>query len=82
MFIADDLAEHYPNITYCHIPMEELPDRLEELPKNKPIAVLCRTTSRSPIVFAFLRTRDFEQVKIVEGGYVALVKFLTQEHGI
>ena len=82
MFIAEDLATHYPNLTYHHIPMEALPDRLDELPKQQPIAVLCRTTSRSPIVYAFLRMHGFDQVKIVEGGYVALVKFLTEKHGI
>jgi len=81
MFIADDLKTHYPNIAYFHIPMNEIPDRVEELPEQ-PVAVLCRTTNRSPIVYAFLRTQGFEEVKVVEGGYVALVKYLTQKHGI
>jgi rhodanese-related sulfurtransferase len=81
MSIAEDL-QHYPGIKYQHIPMNELPDRLDELPLEKEILVFCRTTNRSAMVYAFLRTQGFECVRLVEGGYVALVKFLVAAHGI
>ncbi len=81
MSIADDLA-HYPALGYLHLPMHELPDRLGELPSDREIFVFCRTTNRSAMVYAFLRTQGFERVRLVEGGYVALVKQLVAAHGI
>ena len=81
MSIAEDLA-HYPGIGYLHVPMNELPDRLGELPADREILVFCRTTNRSAMVYAFLRTQGFEHVRLVEGGYVALVKLLVAAHGI
>ena len=81
MSIAEELA-HYPKVGYLHIPMHELPDRLDELPADREILVFCRTTNRSAMVYAFLRTQDFERVRLVEGGYVALVKLLVAAHGI
>ena len=81
MSIAEDL-DHYPRVGYLHIPMNELPDRLAELPADREILVFCRTTNRSAMVYAFLRTHGFERVRLVEGGYVALVKLLVAAHGI
>lgn len=81
MSITEDLV-HYPEIEYLHIPMNELPDRLDELPQDREILVFCRTTNRSAMVYAFLRTRGFCQVRLVVGGYVALVKLLVAVHGI
>ncbi len=81
MSIAEDLA-HYPEIGYLHVPMNELPDRLDELPTDRKILVFCRTTNRSAMVYAFLRTQGFDRVRLVEGGYVALVKLLVAAHGI
>ena len=81
MSITEDLT-HYPDIEYRHIPMNELPDRLDELPIDQEILVFCRTTNRSAMVYAFLRTQGFECVRLVEGGYVALVKLIVATHGI
>jgi rhodanese-related sulfurtransferase len=81
MSISEDLT-HYPSIEYQHIPMNELPDRLDELPQNKEILIFCRTTNRSAMVYAFLRTQGFKRVRLVEGGYVALVKLIVATHGI
>ncbi len=81
MSIAEDL-ENYPEIGYLHIPMNELPDRLDRLPPDRDILLFCRTTSRSAMVYAFLRTQGFDRVRLVEGGYVALVKLLVEAHGI
>jgi len=81
MSIEEGLV-HYPEITYLHIPMNDLPDHLEQLPQNKKILVFCRTTSRSAMVYAFLRLEGFTQVRLLEGGYVALLKKLVEKHGI
>ena len=74
--------QHYPRLSYLHIPMHELPGRLDEISADREILVFCRTTSRSAIVYAFLRLQGFRKVRLVDGGYVALVKELVKRHGI
>jgi len=50
------------------IPMNEIPDRLGDLPQDKPIAVLCRSGARSLKVTQFLRMNGFPKVSNVVGG--------------
>ena len=50
------------------IPMNEVPDRLDELPKDKPIAVLCRSGARSLKVAQYLRANGFPEVSNIAGG--------------
>lgn len=50
------------------IPMNEVPDRLDELPKDKPIAVLCRSGARSLKVTNYLRANGFSEVSNIAGG--------------
>ena len=51
-----------------HIPMREIPARLEELDRNRPIVVMCHTGVRSRHVASFLLANDFEQVFNLAGG--------------
>lgn len=48
-----------------NIPIEELPDRLDELPKDKTIATFCASSVRAVMAFVYLKTAGFEDVKIV-----------------
>ncbi|HID78998.1 MAG TPA: rhodanese-like domain-containing protein [Aquifex aeolicus] len=48
-----------------HIPLNELPDRWGELPKDKLIAVFCPGKIRAGLAYAFLRTKGFEKVKVL-----------------
>jgi len=48
-----------------HIPLNELPDRYNELPKDKEIAVFCPGKIRAGLAYAFLRTKGFENVKVL-----------------
>lgn len=50
-----------------HIPLQQLPDRLEELPKDKFLITFCFNGARAVLAYAFLRTRGFDEVKIMEG---------------
>ncbi|HTX56054.1 MAG TPA: rhodanese-like domain-containing protein [Candidatus Acidoferrales bacterium] len=50
------------------IPMHEIPQRLAELPKDEPIAVMCHHGGRSERVAAFLSARGFVHVVNVDGG--------------
>ena len=53
-----------------HIPMRQLPGRLAELPKDKPILVLCHHGGRSQSVADWLRPQGFD-VANVAGGIAA-----------
>lgn len=51
-----------------HIPLHELPSRHPELPRDKPIAVLCHHGMRSQTGAAFLEKQGFTEVMSVDGG--------------
>ena len=50
------------------IPMGEIPTRLSELDRERPIAVLCHHGGRSERVAAFLIGQGFSDVVNVDGG--------------
>lgn len=52
-----------------HIPLGELPDRLSELPVDKPVAFICRSGGRSSV--AAEAAKQIEQVSDVRGGMLA-----------
>lgn len=54
-----------------HIPMLQLPMRLQELDPQLPIVVMCHTGRRSGQVAAFLLANGFEQVYNLAGGIEA-----------
>jgi rhodanese-related sulfurtransferase len=51
-----------------HIPMGELGGRLQELPKDKDIIVVCHTGSRSLMVSVQLKRRGYDRVFNLAGG--------------
>jgi rhodanese-related sulfurtransferase len=54
------------------IPMSELLSRVDELPDDRPIAVLCRSGARSGQVADYLTaTGEYGEVHNVEGGIIA-----------
>lgn len=55
-----------PNVH--HIPMDFVPSRLSELPKDVPIVVICRTGNRSTTISDFLRSEGFQDVYNLETG--------------
>jgi rhodanese-related sulfurtransferase len=67
---------HHANVESLHIPINEIPDRIEEIPKTKFIGVFCPANVRSSIVYAYLLSKGFQEVRIVEGGYAALTEAL------
>ncbi|MBM4287810.1 MAG: rhodanese-like domain-containing protein [Deltaproteobacteria bacterium] len=50
-----------------HIPLQELPDRLAELPEDKFFITFCFNGARAILAYAFLRTQGFDEVKALEG---------------
>ncbi|MBN1238714.1 MAG: sulfurtransferase [Gammaproteobacteria bacterium] len=51
-----------------HIPMMQIPNRLEELPRDKPVVVMCHAGGRSRRVAEFLTGNGFEDVFNLQGG--------------
>ena len=45
-----------------NIPMQQIPNHLDDLDKNRPIIVFCRTGSRSKMTKEFLLTHGFDEV--------------------
>lgn len=74
-FIIIDVREDY-EIEFTslentkNIRMREIPQRLDELPKDKEIGVLCRSGARSGQVTQFLRQQGFDAYNI-HGGILA-----------
>jgi rhodanese-related sulfurtransferase len=62
-------AGRIPGITL--IPMDEVPNRLAEIPKDKPVIVTCRTGNRSSQVAKYLREQGYTNIHNMEGGIVA-----------
>lgn len=50
------------------IPLHELPDRLDEIPKDRLVGLLCVTDVRSAMAFLYLRSKGYENVRILPGG--------------
>ena len=54
-----------------HIPMNQIPERLAELPQAGPIVVLCRSGGRSMQVARFLERNGYTEVANLSGGILA-----------
>ncbi len=54
-----------------HIPMQEVADRTDEIPRDRTVVVYCHTGARSLMVAGFLETRGFRSVANLRGGIEA-----------
>jgi rhodanese-related sulfurtransferase len=54
-----------------HVPMSSFADRYTELPRNRPLLVMCATGGRSSAATAFLLRNGWTDVANVEGGITA-----------
>ena len=62
-------AGHAPNAR--HLPMMQVPARLEEIPRDQDVVVVCRVGSRSAQVVAFLMHQGYDRVANLDGGMFA-----------
>jgi len=67
--------KHY-GIQTIHIPLDELPNRLHELPKDKLIGTFCSSGTRSAMAYLFLLAKGFDKVKWIDAGSEQLVALL------
>jgi len=58
------------------IPMGDVPRRVAELPKDKPLAVMCHHGGRSAQVTAWLRNQGFDNAFNVAGGIDAWARLV------
>ena len=57
---AEYAGEHIPGS--LHIPYGDLADRLDELPRDRPIATICRGGKRSGLAASILQRAGFDDV--------------------
>jgi rhodanese-related sulfurtransferase len=50
-----------------HVPLPELPQRLEEIDKDRPVVVYCRGGNRSSMATEALTDAGYDAVKLSEG---------------
>jgi hydroxyacylglutathione hydrolase len=62
-------AGHVPGSRHIHAP--DLPQRLADVPRDRPIACICASGFRASIASSLLRSRGFERVAWVEAGVPA-----------
>lgn len=56
------------------IPMQQVPGRLEELPRERPLVVICHHGARSLRVVQFLRQQGFDSAINLAGGIDAYAR--------
>ena len=60
------------------IPLGELPNRLDELPKNQDIVIYCRSGIRSAKAIEYLQTRGLKNCFNLEGGIISWNQYLEE----
>ena len=64
------------HLKVLEIPAHEVPSRLNEIPKDKFIGIFCSSGIRCTMIFLYLKSKGFNQIKILEGGYNNLLSAL------
>ncbi|HEX6870889.1 MAG TPA: rhodanese-like domain-containing protein [Micromonosporaceae bacterium] len=60
---------HAPGAT--HLPMSHLPARLDQVPTDRDVVVVCRVGNRSAHVVAYLRAQGWDRVSNLAGGMMS-----------
>ncbi len=79
----DDEWVHGHIETATHIPMGDVPARLDEVPEADPLYVICRSGGRSARVAAWLNANGYDAVNIGDGmgGWEAAGRPMVSETG-
>jgi rhodanese-related sulfurtransferase len=55
-----------------NIPLSEWDQRYNEIPKDRPVVLICQSGHRSSKAMAFLKNHGYTQIQDVEGGMIAV----------
>ncbi len=69
---------HLPFIK--HIPVEKIPERLDELDKNKIIVTVCTSYDRAQMVRIYLTLKGFDSKYLVDG-MIGLSQYIRRGYG-
>lgn len=64
--------EYYHLDGTTHIPMNTIPAKTEEIPKDRKVYIICAHGSRSAMVCDYLRNQGFDNLINVLGGMAAV----------
>jgi len=67
-----EVAKGMASEAAVNVPLQELPQRLSEVPKDKDLLIYCRSGKRSMAASKFLVENGYTRVFNVEGGILAL----------
>ena len=67
-----EVAKGMAAATAINIPLQEMPQRLSEFPKDKDLLIYCRSGKRSMAASRFLVENGYTRVFNIEGGILAL----------
>ena len=56
------------------VPMGQVPERLDEIPRGRPVVVYCHSGVRSLEVANFLAAQGYDEVRNLEGGIAAVLE--------
>jgi rhodanese-related sulfurtransferase len=56
-----------------HIPINDLPQRWQEIPRDRLVASFCSSGVRSAIGYAYLQLKGLDNVRILDARYAELV---------
>ncbi|GAA1786283.1 rhodanese-like domain-containing protein [Luedemannella flava] len=72
--VRDDDEWHAGHVDGAHhVPMMELLARLDEVPQDRDVVVVCKVGGRSAQVTAYLNANGWERVRNLDGGMLAWV---------
>ncbi len=54
-----------------HIPMDDIPDSMDKIAKDKPVVIMCHTGRRSEQVVLWLESEDYDNLYNLVGGIAA-----------
>ena len=71
---VDEYEEgHINNVKF--IPLSELRDRYEEIPKDVPVYIHCRSGQRSYNAVLMLKSKGYDEVFNISGGFLGLCAY-------
>ena len=66
--VREPIEWHHGHIEGAvHVPLTEVPSRVEELPTDQQLLVVCKVGGRSSQATAFLREKGFEAINLAGG---------------